>query len=59
LGKSRVSKNPTSSVVGVRQSYVVIRMTGNFSSIHNVPEETIERMKNNMEDISNEWIIKY
>lgn len=39
-------------------NYVVIRMYSEYESKHNVPKETIERMKNQMEDISNEWIVK-
>lgn len=32
----------------------VYRMTGNYGSIHNVPEETIERMRNRFEDYEGE-----
>lgn len=39
-------------------NYVVIRMKSEYKSVHNVPEETINRMKNQMEDISNEWVVE-
>lgn len=35
----------------------VYRMTGNYGSIHNVPDETIERMRNRFEDYEGEILI--
>lgn len=35
----------------------VYRMIGNYGSIHNVPEETIERMRNRFEDYEGEILI--
>ena len=37
----------------------VIRMENNFGSIHNVPEETIQRMRDRFQDYPGEQIIKY
>lgn len=38
--------------IGVK--YRIVRTTGNFGNIHGVPEETIERMKKRMVDITGE-----
>lgn len=35
----------------------VYHMTGNYGSIHNVPEETIEQMRNRFEDYEDETLI--
>lgn len=37
---------------------VVYKMTGEFQNIHNVPPETIEKMKNRWEDYPGEIIVK-
>ena len=36
----------------------VFKMNGNYGSIHNVPKETVKRMKNRWEDLKGEIIIK-
>lgn len=40
--------------------YIIFRMNNNYGSIHNVPEETIEKMKARFEDIEGEvvWWLK-
>lgn len=35
-------------------SFIVTRMTGNWGSIHNVPEETLERMRQRFQDYEGE-----
>lgn len=36
---------------GLGIDYIIIEATGNYGSVHNVPEETIERMRLNWEKI--------
>ena len=36
----------------------VMRLNGGFKNVHDVPEETLERMKTNMQDYPGELIVK-
>lgn len=38
--------------------YYIITMTGNYGSIHNVPEETLKKMKERWEPIEGETLIQ-
>lgn len=46
-----------SRYLGITPSLTVIKVIGNFNSVHNVPEHDIERMKNQWEDYHDEIVI--